>query len=63
MNARRPVQIATVPASDSHSYGIFALCDDGTIWEIFFNFTVKPPRWDPWEQVPEIPLNPRSDST
>jgi hypothetical protein len=55
VTGRRVIQVAAIPQSNEHSYGVFALCDDGTIWEAFFNFVVKPPRWDDWEQIPAIP--------
>jgi hypothetical protein len=54
---RRVIQIAAIPESDNHSYGVFALCDDGTIWEVFFVFaaTPTPPHWEAWAQIPPLP--------
>jgi hypothetical protein len=60
---RRVIQVAAIPESDSHSYGVFALCDDGTIWEAFFVFaaTPTPPHWEPWEQIPPPPGGATTD--
>jgi hypothetical protein len=55
ITGRRVTQIAAIPESVQHSYGVIALCEDGTIWEAFFNFTAEPPRWNDWEQIPVIP--------
>jgi hypothetical protein len=52
---RRVIQIAAIPESEHHSYGVIAVCDDNTIWEAFFNFTTQPPRWDAWEEIPQPP--------
>lgn len=54
VQGRRVIQIAAIPEAQSHSYGVFALCEDGTIWEAFFNFTTA--IWGPWEQIPQIPM-------
>lgn len=54
--ARRIVQIATIPAiPGQHSYAVFALCEDGTIWENFSDATSKSPNdWVGWEQIPPV---------
>ncbi|HEY4050599.1 MAG TPA: hypothetical protein VGM27_27350, partial [Acidobacteriaceae bacterium] len=55
---RRVIQIAAIPASQGHSYGVIALCEDGTIWDNFFAFEVERPEhphWTGWEQLPFIP--------
>lgn len=56
---RRVIQITAIPEALQHSYGVFALCADGTIWEAFYFFGNKeknePPRWGDWEQVPPLP--------
>jgi hypothetical protein len=59
LTGRRVIQIAAIPESENHSYRVFALCDDGTIWEAFYFFGDKgkttPPRWGDWERIPGIP--------
>jgi hypothetical protein len=40
----RVTQITAIPESERHSYGVIALCDDGTIWEAFFGLEAQPPR-------------------
>lgn len=53
--ARRVIKIAAIPESAHHSYGVIALCEDGTIWEAFFGFDAQPPCWGEWEEIPAIP--------
>ena len=50
------IQIAAIPESTDHSYGVFALCDDRTTWEAFYFFGDKSnSRWGDWEQIPAVP--------
>lgn len=56
---RTILQIAAIPEAEHHSYGIFALCSDGTLWEIFYNFGSPSKKiagyWENWDQLPAIP--------
>jgi hypothetical protein len=57
---RRVAQIAAIPESGHHhSYGIFTLCEDGSVWENFYNFGSEEKKiagyWEKWEQIPPIP--------
>lgn len=49
--ARKIIQISALPASDSGYAIVYALCDDGTVWES----SVVSNRCCDWEKLPDIP--------
>ena len=56
---RTIIQIAAISEAEHHSYGIFALCSDGSLWELFYNFGSPSKKisgyWETWSQIPNIP--------
>lgn len=45
---RKIIQIAATPETKNSFRTVFALCDDGTVWDIFES-------GDGWELLPPIP--------
>lgn len=55
---RRIVQISAVPETDGNWPTVFALCNDGTVWEAVEDDSMK---WRPWAALPSIPQGPVGD--
>ena len=54
---RKIIQIAAIPETKNSFRTVFALCDDGTVWDIFES-------GDGWELLPPIPQDqPPSKTT
>jgi hypothetical protein len=50
---RRIIQISAVPESESHSLMVFALTEDGTLYNRYFSITKE--QWGEWEMLSPIP--------
>lgn len=49
---RKPIQIAA--SQDESSASLYALCDDGSVWEMVWANTTNPP----WQRLADIPQEP-----
>jgi len=47
---RKIIQIAGAPETNGAYQTLVALCDDGTLWETYFNR-----KWQPWAEIPGVP--------
>lgn len=51
--SRQIIQIAAIPATETHNVGVLALCQDGTLWDNYADPDNN--TWDGWHQLPSIP--------
>ncbi len=48
---RKIIQIAVIKSEGAHVVGVYAVCDDGTLWRTTSGVTLS----DEWVQLPKIP--------
>lgn len=50
---RRIIQIAATPDTTDRYVTMYALCDDGTVWNIAWDMRGVPTKWSPVPPVPQ----------
>jgi len=53
---RKIIQITSQSDTDEKVAAVTALCDDGTVWQIYFKNNL----WSDWEKLPKIPQREES---